>query len=201
PLVWIAVVLAARVRRPFLTLLVTGALYGVLLGLVHQLLWGTAFPGGAPALGGNLTDLDPALHAVIVRAAAALSSVLTGVVVGALAGLLAEAVRAVTRAAGAGRCTGGHACPGGEPAQAQRATRAACCAIATSSCVGTTSTVTADSGVEITWIPSARVSLAASSSSMPNSVRSCSASRRTFPAFSPIPAVKAIVSRPPSAKA
>ena len=103
PLVWIAVVLAARVRRPFLTLLVTGALYGVLMGLVHQLLWGTAFPGGAPALGGNLTDLDPALHAVIVRVAAALSSVLTGVVVGALAGLLAEAVRAVTRAAGAGR--------------------------------------------------------------------------------------------------
>src|SRR5690625_1553289 len=45
PLVWIAVVLAARVRRPFLTLLVTGALYGVLLGLVHQLRWGTAFPG------------------------------------------------------------------------------------------------------------------------------------------------------------
>src|SRR5699024_935889 len=32
PLVWIAVVLAARVRRPVLTLLVTGALYGVLLG-------------------------------------------------------------------------------------------------------------------------------------------------------------------------
>src|SRR5699024_4018238 len=89
PLVWIAVVLAARVRRPFLTLLVTGALYGVLLGLAHQLLWGTAFPGGAPAL--------------LVPVAAARCSVRTGVVVGALAGLLAEAVRAVTRAAGAGR--------------------------------------------------------------------------------------------------
>lgn len=103
PLVWIVVVVVARAPRPLLTLLVTGALYGVLLALVHQLLWGAAFPGGAPALGGNLADLDPRLQAVIVRGAAALSSVLTGVVVGALTGLLAEAVRAVTRAAGTGR--------------------------------------------------------------------------------------------------
>jgi len=103
PVIWVVVAVAARVPRPFLTLLVVGALYGVLLATVHQLLWGAAFPGGAPALGGNLADLDPALQAVIVRAAAALSSVLTGVVVGAVTGLLAEAVRAVIRAAGAGR--------------------------------------------------------------------------------------------------
>lgn len=103
PLVWIVVALAAGVPRPFLTLLLTGALYGVLLGAVHQLLWGAAFPEGAPALGGNLSDLDPTLQALIVRTAAALSSVLTGVVVGALTGLLAEAIRAVIRAVGTGR--------------------------------------------------------------------------------------------------
>ena len=103
PLVWIVVALAARVPRPFLTLLATGAFYGVLLGGVHQLLWGAAFPGGAPTLGGNLANIDPTLQAVIVRAAAALSSLLTGVVVGALTGLLAEAVRALTRAVGTGR--------------------------------------------------------------------------------------------------
>lgn len=100
PLAWIIVAVAARVPRPFLTVLVVGLLYGVVLGLVHQLLWGVAFPGGAPALGGNLADLDPTVQALIVRGAAAVSSVFTGAVVGVLTGLVAEAVRALLRLAG-----------------------------------------------------------------------------------------------------
>lgn len=103
PLVWILVAVVARVRRPVLTLLVVGLFYGVLLALTHQLLWGAAYPGGGPSLGGNLADLDPTLQAIIMRSAAALSGVLTGVVVGALAGLVAEAVRAMVRAVSAGR--------------------------------------------------------------------------------------------------
>lgn len=100
PLVWIIVAVAARVPRPFLTLLAVGLFYGLILGLVHQLLWGAAFPGGTPTLGGNLADLDPALQALIVRGAAAVSSVFTGAVVGVLTGLVAEAVRALLRLTG-----------------------------------------------------------------------------------------------------
>ena len=103
PLIWILVAVVALLRRPALTLLVVGLFYGVLLALTHQLLWGAAYPGGGPALGGNLTDLDPTLQAIIMRSAAALSGVLTGVVVGALTGLVAEAVRAIVRAVSAGR--------------------------------------------------------------------------------------------------
>ncbi|MGP9539335.1 hypothetical protein ACT3SP_15105 [Brachybacterium sp. AOP43-C2-M15] len=89
PLVWISVVLARRVPRPFLTLLCVGVLYGVLLALTHQLLWSTAFAGAPPALGGNLADLDPTVQAIVVRSFAALSSLVTGTGVGAVCGLLA----------------------------------------------------------------------------------------------------------------
>lgn len=102
PLIWIVVAVVARVRRPFLTLLVVGLLYGVLLALTHQLLWGAAYSGGGPSLGGNLADLDPTLQAIIMRTAAALSGVLTGLVVGAVTGLIAEAGRAIVRASSAG---------------------------------------------------------------------------------------------------
>lgn len=101
-LVWIAVAVARDVPRPFLTLLLLGACYGVLLALVHQLLWGLALPGGTPSLGGNLAGLDPTLQAILMRTAAAISSLFTGLVVGVLAGLVAEAVRAVAGAAGRG---------------------------------------------------------------------------------------------------
>ncbi|MGC5051390.1 hypothetical protein ACLQ2S_08070 [Micromonospora sp. DT48] len=88
PVVWIAVVLAKRVPNPFLTLLVVGLIYGVLLAATHQLLWQVAFDE-QPTLGGNLADLAPGAQAVIVRIFAAISSVFTGVIVGVVAGLVA----------------------------------------------------------------------------------------------------------------
>jgi hypothetical protein len=88
PVVWISVVLVRRVPNPFLTLLVVGLLYGVLLALTHQFLWSVAFDE-RPTLGGNLSDLAPGVQAVIVRFFAAISSLFTGVIVGVVTGLIA----------------------------------------------------------------------------------------------------------------
>ncbi|SIO86400.1 hypothetical protein [Nocardiopsis sp. JB363] len=91
PLVWIVVVLWRRLPHPFLTLLVVGVLYGVMLMLGHQLLWTAAHEGAPPTLGGNLADLSPGVQQGIIRVFAALSSLVTGTVVGALCGLVAWA--------------------------------------------------------------------------------------------------------------
>ncbi|QBI54985.1 hypothetical protein [Streptomonospora litoralis] len=88
--VWIAAVVLMRVPRPLLALLAVGAVYGVLLGGVHQLLWAQSFAGEPPALGGNLAGaLPPAVESGVLRAAAFLSSVVTGVLVGAASGAAA----------------------------------------------------------------------------------------------------------------
>lgn len=101
--IWIAVVVRARVPNPFLTLLTVGAIYGVLLAIGHQLLWEAAWNDGTPALGGNLSDLSPGAQEAIVRTFAAFSSLFTGVIVGAVSGLLAWGA---TRLTGGGRPTG-----------------------------------------------------------------------------------------------
>ncbi|MUL43805.1 hypothetical protein FZ103_22000 [Streptomonospora sp. PA3] len=90
--VWIAVAVLGRVPRPLLALLAVGAVYGVLLGVVHQVLW-TQGLGGPPRLGGNLAGaLDPTVEAALLRAAAFVSSVATGVLVGAVSGAIAWAL-------------------------------------------------------------------------------------------------------------
>ncbi|MDD7937377.1 hypothetical protein PHK61_02965 [Actinomycetospora lutea] len=85
PACWIAAVVWRRPRRPFLTVVVIGALYGVLLAAGHQLLWDAAFPGGPPTVG----RLDPATGAAVLRTAAAVSSLVTGTLVGVVAGAVA----------------------------------------------------------------------------------------------------------------
>jgi hypothetical protein len=99
PAVWIVVALAARVPNPFITILVIGVCYGILLALGHQLMWGVAFADNPPQLGGNLAGLDLAIQSAIVRSFAALSSLVTGAIVGAIAGLVAWGLAAVTRRA------------------------------------------------------------------------------------------------------
>ncbi|WP_433701056.1 hypothetical protein [Nocardiopsis sp. CA-288880] len=95
--VWIAAAVLARVPNPFLTLLVVGAFYGVFLALGHQLLWNVAWEGDPPALGGNLADLPPLAHAVVIRGFAVVGSLVTGVVVGAVTGLVARGLAALVR--------------------------------------------------------------------------------------------------------
>lgn len=96
-IVWIAVAIAARVPRPFLTLLAIGACYGVLLAIGHQLLWGASFPDGGPSLGGSLSGLDPTAQVLLFRLVAVISSLVTGLIVGVLSGLVAELVHLVLR--------------------------------------------------------------------------------------------------------
>lgn len=97
PIVWIAVALWARAPRPFLTILVIGAIYGVFLAAGHQLLWHVAFGDEPPRLGGNLAGLAPAAQELIMRLFAAVSSFFTGVLVGAIAGLIAWGLHALIR--------------------------------------------------------------------------------------------------------
>ena len=99
-LAWVAVVVWARVPNPFLTVLVIGACYGVLLAGVHQVFWTQAFDGSPPALGGNFSGLDLEVRLAVPRVAAVFSSLFTGVAIGAILGLIAWALsKAVDRRA------------------------------------------------------------------------------------------------------
>ncbi|WP_235520757.1 hypothetical protein [Cellulomonas sp. Leaf395] len=90
PLVaWVLVAIRPTVRRPFLALLATGALHGLLLAATHQVLWTQAFDGAAPRLGDNLADVDPAVQDVVLRGAAVMSGLHTGIALGAVTGLVA----------------------------------------------------------------------------------------------------------------
>ncbi|MGW0228506.1 YtxH domain-containing protein [Actinopolymorpha singaporensis] len=89
PLCWIAAVLWRRPPRPFLTVVVIGAIYAVFLAAGHQLLWEESFGARPPALGGNLAGLDPTAQERIIRAAAVVSSLVTGLLVGAVTGAVA----------------------------------------------------------------------------------------------------------------
>ena len=89
-LVWVALVLAYRVTRPFTTLLLVGLLHGAMLVVTHQLLWNAAFDGAPPQLGGNLADLDPTAQAIILRLTSVPSGLVTGALLGAITGAAAR---------------------------------------------------------------------------------------------------------------
>ena len=83
--IWIAVTMLVRSPRPFLTVLVIGLMFGVLLVLTHQLLWDAAFSGNVPAVGsGPAAELIPRLAAIP-------GGLMTGAAIGAIGGLLAMA--------------------------------------------------------------------------------------------------------------
>ena len=88
-LVWVAVVLARRVTRPFTMLLLVGLLHGAMLAVTHQLLWNAAFDGAPPQLGGNLADLDSTAQAIILRLTSVPSGLVTGALLGAITGAAA----------------------------------------------------------------------------------------------------------------
>jgi hypothetical protein len=96
--IWMIVVLR-RVPNPFLALTVVGVAYGVMLAVIHQLLWTAAYDGSPPSLGGNLEGvLAPGLEAVIFRTSAFFSSIVTGTVMGAVVGAIAWVIERVRRA-------------------------------------------------------------------------------------------------------
>jgi hypothetical protein len=95
---WLVVVLQRRVLNPFLALTAVGLAYGVMLAVIHQLLWGAAFGGDPPSLGGNLEGaLDPGVEAAVFRVSAFFSSLVTGTMVGALTGAVAWTIARLRR--------------------------------------------------------------------------------------------------------
>jgi len=96
--IWVGVVVRRRVPNPFLTLMVVGFAYAVMLAAMHQLFWGAAFADDPPSLGGNLEGaLAPGLEVAVFRLSALFSSLLTGTVVGALTGAVAWAISRLRR--------------------------------------------------------------------------------------------------------
>jgi hypothetical protein len=102
PLVWIGVAVLWS-TRPFLSLTVAGAGYGVGLAVIHNLMWDVVFAGEAPRLGGNLAEVPQGVAEVGMRVAASFSSLVIGLAVGVIAGLVAWALRAVIARAGGPR--------------------------------------------------------------------------------------------------
>jgi hypothetical protein len=85
--------------QPLLALTAVGLTYGVMLAVVHQLLWVAAFDGSPPRLGGNLEGvLAPGLEAVIFRTSAFFSSFVTGTVLGVIVGAIAWVIERVWHA-------------------------------------------------------------------------------------------------------
>ena len=89
--IWVAVAVAKKVPNPFLTVLVIGAFYGVMLVVTHQLLWDIAFEGSPPALGNS------GIATAIPRLASIPGSLFTGALVGAVGGLIAWGLQAAIR--------------------------------------------------------------------------------------------------------
>ena len=103
PAVWVLVALRARVPSPVTTLQVIGAVYGIGLGIGHNLMWDAVFEE-SPRLGGSLDgELPEGAEEALMRATTFGSSVFTGAVVGLVAGLVASALRRVGRSDGARR--------------------------------------------------------------------------------------------------
>ena len=112
PACWIAAVLWKRPPRPFATVVVIGAIYGVFLAISHQLLWDAAFGGNTPTLGGNLAGIDPGTQEIAVRVASVLSSLVTGTLVGVVAAAVALLLSRVLPAPHAEQRSGSGPTPG-----------------------------------------------------------------------------------------
>jgi hypothetical protein len=96
--IWLVVVLRRQVPNPFLALTAIGLTYGVMLALIHQLLWATAYDGNPPSLSGNLEGaLAPEVEALLFRVSAFFSSLATGTVLGAVVGAVAWAIERLRR--------------------------------------------------------------------------------------------------------
>jgi hypothetical protein len=94
PACWIAAVLWRRPARPFATVVVIGALYGVFLAVGHQLLWDVAFGGVPPTLGG----MDPGTAEAVLRTETVGAGLLTGTLVGVVTGGVALVIGRVVPA-------------------------------------------------------------------------------------------------------
>jgi len=103
---WTAVALVRSTRRPFLDFLVLGALYGLSLIVVHQILW-----DAGPSLGHSPPEsalafaarFDPAWRELALRAYTSGIAMMIGLGSGAAVGVVAWCAQAWRRLRGGGR--------------------------------------------------------------------------------------------------
>lgn len=92
--IWLVYIVWKNVKRPFLAWVSIGLLYGVMLAVIHQLLWNFVFE--APIqLGGNLSHLSGTVGNLLARTFAFLSSLVTGAVVGVIVGAVGSVIHYV----------------------------------------------------------------------------------------------------------
>lgn len=84
-IVWTIYMLRKKVKAPFLSMLFLCIIYGIILGITHQVLWTQSFPEGVQ-LGGDLSELPAAVSNTIIRSFAFLSSITTGTIMGLVLG-------------------------------------------------------------------------------------------------------------------
>jgi hypothetical protein len=95
-LVYLAIAIFRDNKRPIYDFFILGVFYGVLLALVHLLLWDVAGSGHGLAFGDNLTGvMDPSAEALAFKVAVAHSSVFTGVGIGLILGLISKVAQKV----------------------------------------------------------------------------------------------------------
>ncbi|MGJ3509639.1 hypothetical protein [Enemella sp. A6] len=87
---WVAVAVIKKVPSPFLTVLVIGVIFGVMLVTTHQVLWDFAYRGNPPSLG------DGPGARVIPRIAAIPSGLFVGALIGAIGGMVAWGIQAIS---------------------------------------------------------------------------------------------------------
>lgn len=88
---WITLAVVKKVPNAFLTVLVIGVIFGVMLVVTHQVLWNFAYEGNPPSLGNS------AAATVIPRIAAVFSGLFTGAIIGAIGGLIAWGIQALSK--------------------------------------------------------------------------------------------------------
>jgi len=97
-IVWVVVVLWKKAPKPFMTLLAVGLIYGILLGIVHQITWVGFWNGNIPSVGGSLAgQISPTTEAIILRIVTFISSVITGLLTGVIIGVIALGMRHIQR--------------------------------------------------------------------------------------------------------
>lgn len=95
--VWVAVAVKKRVPHPFLTVLVIGLIFAVMLTITHQLLWGFLYSDN-PAILEN-QPIGP----VVPRLAAIPGGLFAGVLLGSVGGLVAWGLQAALGRRGGAR--------------------------------------------------------------------------------------------------
>lgn len=88
--VWVAVTHVKKVPNPFLTVLTIGVIFGVMLAVTHQLLWGYLYADN-PAFLNNIE-----IAGVSPRLAVLPGSLFAGTLLGVVGGLVARGVRMAT---------------------------------------------------------------------------------------------------------